>query len=126
MAEINFEEFKSKRLKLDGIGDKPINIEFIPYPIEKELFNNIQDWQNVLANKNSDVEKTDRMREIVLDVIKHPKNKNDSIDEDEIGLVQSFSIMMALIRLISERVIVMNSQFVDEEQKKTIPKVENQ
>ncbi len=124
MKNINFNEFKKMGMTLE-IGDKSILIQFIPYPVEKEIYTKMADIQELLGNIATITdEQIEMIKNWIWQIISHKRNENEGVTEeifDEIGITEMIAIMIALIQFITERITGMKKLFVDEStEKKTV------
>lgn len=126
MKNINFNEFKKMGMTLT-VGDKEILIQFIPYPVEKEIYTKMGTLQNLFSDVMSITdEQIEMIKNWIWQIISHKRNENDVTEAifDEIGMTEIIAIMLALIQFITERILGMNSIFNEPTQKKTAEKTE--
>lgn len=123
MKQIDFNEFKKMGIELI-IDDKHYIIQFIPYPIESEMYKKSKEISELFSDisKISD-EWEERLKYWLWGTISHKKNDNKiEMPEKEfyenIGLTEVIIAITSLQMFITTRMINMNSLFSDE--KKTI------
>ena len=116
MKNINFNDFNKMGMILE-IGDKKIKIQFIPYPVEKEIYLKMTEVQEMLTNLATVKEEgLEMIKNWIWQIISHKKNENDVTEEifEELGITDMITIMLALIQFITKRIIGMQEIFADE------------
>jgi len=123
MKNINFNEFKKMGMTLT-IGENNVLVQFIPYPVEKEIYTKMGALQDLFGNVMSITdEQIEMMKNWIWQIISHKRNENKVTEAifDEIGLTEIIAITVALIQFISTRIASMQGLFGtdDTPQKKT-------
>ena len=88
MKNINFNEFKKMGMTLT-IGDKNILVQFIPYPVEKEIYTKMGTLQGLFGDIMSITEEQiDMIKNWIWQIISHKRNENDVTEEifEELGI----------------------------------------
>jgi len=108
MRDINLNEFKKRGINFE-IGDKIIRVNFIPYPIEKEIYTQIGALQEELANIGAiSSDRIDQVKYWITEIFTHQKNKNEidaNFIDDELGVTEMMSIILSIINFISDRLL---------------------
>ncbi len=124
MKQINFNDFKQLGITLT-IGSKDYKVQFIPYPIEKDIYQNMGKLSELFQDmfKITD-EQIEQIKKWIWDIISHKKNENEDVKEDlfdELGLTELIVITISLVNFISARIQNMQNLFInaDSVEKKT-------
>jgi hypothetical protein len=119
MKQISFSNLKTLGMNLN-IDDKNYNIEFIPYPIEKDIYNNMEKLDKELKNiYNLSDEWLEKIKNWIWNIISHKKNNNEVPKDIEeffynLGLAEIIQLTIELINFIARRVKNMAEEFKTE------------
>lgn len=125
MRQVNFNDFKKLGMTLI-IDDKEYNLQSIPYPIEKDIYQNmnkLQDLLNDITKINDEWE--EKIENWIWSILSYKKNKNEIEKDviDNIDLTERIAIMVLIIGFITRRMTEMQNIFGGAEKKTEIPEI---
>lgn len=127
--KINFNEFKKLGMEFD-IEEKTYHIDFIPAPIEEEIYGNFKKIDEYFKNNSSDAEFKEKLKDWIWQTVNFERNGNGEINKDYffsyIGITEQVALIRMIIELITDRILKMQECFGDGEKKQmpeTIDKI---
>ncbi len=124
MDNINFNDFEKLGISLT-IGENTYYIKGIPYPIEKDIYMRIPEYNEVFKDFFSiKDEQLQRMKDWIIGTLNFKKNGNNVKEDifDEIGLSELIACFMVIIKFVTNRITAMQS-ISGLEQKKTVENI---
>ena len=123
---INLNEFKKLGMEFD-IEDKTYKIDFIPAPIEEDMFSKFDELNSWLADPTKlNQEQKDIISDWIWQTVNFDRNGNGDIDKNYffsyIGVTERFILLTLIIDLIGDRMKKMQEIFSDPE-KKTVKNI---
>jgi hypothetical protein len=121
MKQLNFNEFRKNGVEFK-IDDIVYKINFIPYLIEKEIFQNMENVSSLLENglKNLTDELEEMINNWLWQLLSHKKNTNEITQEtfNDISLTERLVLLTGVVQYVSARMGNMFETMNDGEQKK--------
>jgi hypothetical protein len=124
MNNINFNDFEKLGISLT-IGENTYYIRGIPYPIEKDIYKRIPEYNDVFKNLFAvKDEQLETIKEWIIGILNYKKNGNNVNESlfDEMGLTEVITAFVAIINFVTKRITSMQSVFGEE--KKNIEIIE--
>jgi hypothetical protein len=125
MKQVNFNDFKKLGMTLI-IEDKEYNLQSIPYPIEKDIYQNLNKLQDLLNDITKINEEWEgKIENWIWSILSYKKNNNEITKNivDDIDLTERIAIMVLIIGFITRRMTEMKNIFGTAEKKTEIPEI---
>jgi hypothetical protein len=109
MDNINFNDFEKLGISLT-IGENTYYIKGIPYPIEKDIYKRIPEYNEIFKNLfNITDEQLQRMKDWIIGILNYKKNGNNVTEEifEEIGLTELITCFVVIINFVTKRISAM-------------------
>lgn len=121
--KINFNEFKKLGMEFD-IEEKTYHIDFIPAPIEEEIYDNFQLIENYYNKKSDNPEKIrEKITNWIWETVNFDRNSNGEINKDYffsyIGITEQVCLLRMMCELITDRMLKVQEFFGGDEKKQT-------
>ncbi len=110
MDNINFNDFDKLGMSLT-IGENTYYIKGIPYPIEKDIYKRIPEYNDVFKNLfNITDEQEQRMKDWILGILNFKKNGENNLTEEifiDIGMTGVITCFISIINFVTRRISAM-------------------
>jgi hypothetical protein len=120
---INLNEFSKLGMEFD-IGDKTYKIDFIPAPIEEDIFSNFKELNKWFSKPDEMTsEQHDKIKDWIWQTVNFDRNTNPQTSKDDffsiVGISERIAILTLIIELIGDRMKKMQDMFGDEKKNLT-------